>query len=63
MSDYVIEKTRSTPAITLDSSIGKIEISGISNPINAAEIFEPFLKKLEEYVDDRYISGFFNGTE
>jgi len=52
MSDFVIEQTRCTPQIIVDSKEGKIEISGISNPINAAEVFEPVLKKLEEYVDD-----------
>lgn len=52
MSDFVIEQTRSTPEIVLDSKTGKIVISGISNPINAGEIFEPFLKALDEYIEE-----------
>jgi hypothetical protein len=47
-----IDKTRRTPAFSIDSERGVISIEGRSMPANANDFYLPVIKKLGEYIKD-----------
>lgn len=50
MQALIIEKTKTTPGVTLDSSKGIFKIEGKSLPENAIEFYQPVMKWLQEYL-------------
>jgi hypothetical protein len=51
MTNLVIEKTVSTPAINFNCDIRKLIISGESFPENAAKFYEPVMNWIKEYLE------------
>jgi hypothetical protein len=51
MTNLVIEKTVSTPAINFNCDIRKLIISGESFPENAAKFYEPVMNWIKRYLE------------
>lgn len=51
MTNLVIEKTVSTPAIDFNYDIRKLIVSGESFPENAAKFYEPVMNWIKEYLE------------
>ncbi len=47
---YIVEKTRKTPYINFDQSIGKLEINGYSLPTDAREFYTPLFQLVDDYL-------------
>ena len=52
MDPLILEMTDSTPAVHLDKSTGKFEISGRSLPEEALAFYQPILEWINSYIDD-----------
>ncbi len=50
LNKFILEQTPKTPQIDLNQFSGELIFSGRSIPENAAKIFEPVLKWVEEYI-------------
>lgn len=51
MENIVVTQTPKTPSIKADILSGKIEITGRSNPENAAEFYRPLISWLDNYLE------------
>lgn len=51
MSDLILSKTKTTPAIEFISSTGKLLISGESYPENSSEFFKPVFNWLNNFME------------
>lgn len=49
---YIVEKTKKTPSILFDQSVGKLEITGYSLPNNSQEFYQPLFELVHEYVSN-----------
>lgn len=52
MDPLILDTTDSTPAVYLDKSTGKFEISGRSLPEEALAFYQPVLEWINRYLDD-----------
>lgn len=51
MEKLEINGTTKTPTIVMDAATGELLLEGRSNPENAAELYEPVIRWLEQYVE------------
>jgi hypothetical protein len=56
MGNLIIEKTDSTPRISLDLSSGILEFAGESFPENTAEFYAPVFKWIRAYLDSSNVA-------
>ena len=49
---YIVDKTKKTPNILFDQSIGKLEIAGYSLPVNSQEFYQPLFQLVSEYLSN-----------
>ena len=47
---YIVEKTKKTPSIIFDQSLGKLEVSGYSLPSNSLEFYTPLFNLVRSYI-------------
>ncbi len=52
MNNLIIEKTKSSPAVSFNAATGKCELSGSSYPENANEFYTPVFDWLKKYMTD-----------
>lgn len=52
MDSYILEATKYTPYIELDTKLSSLKIIGESYPENALQLFQPLLMKIDAYFAD-----------
>ncbi len=50
MEPYIVEKTKKTPYISFDQSIGKLEIIGYSLPSDSYEFYKQLFQLVDDYI-------------
>jgi len=52
MDNLIVEKTKSSPSVSLNAATGKCEIIGSSYPENASEFYAPLFGWLNNYITE-----------
>ncbi|PKN77969.1 MAG: hypothetical protein CVU48_09840 [Candidatus Cloacimonetes bacterium HGW-Cloacimonetes-1] len=52
MERYILEATKYTPYIELDTNLGTLQVMGDSYPENALELYQPLLTRIDAYFAD-----------